>query len=345
MTNKPISYTSYTKEGDKFIPQYGKLPGFDFDRLTIPKLEPKNGGMFARPQYKSPVSGQTGDLDLQLPVGKTPFGFSSFEDKKKPGEFDTSMSINVDPKSDFGKWCTDYLEERMIDYVHKHSVEFFRVQHDKPTLKALSNGIIRYAQDPIKAVNNPPTFKASINEKKQKNEDKNKPQISYNPKQYWAIAEDANGRQEDITAVARGAMIRMIVKLVNFYIVNGKWGLSWSLVKCIVVQPGGNANVQADPNMYPDEAIFLTPAAPPAGGEDDDMKLIAAAEAAEAAEATKKREREAAAAAAAPPPPTPSKGKAKKVEEEVVEEEEEEQEEEQEKKKPKKSATAGKKNK
>ncbi len=294
-------YTTYAKVDGVDRPQYGKAPGFDFNKLNIQKLESKNGGMFGKCKYMLP-NNQLGDAQLQLPIRKTPFGFSSFENKKKPGEFDTSMSINTDPNDDFGKWCTDYLEAEAIKYVHKHSVEFFKVQHSLEVIKALSNGIIRYATDAVKAAANPPTFKASINEKKIKSTDKNIPDASYAPKQYWPQCEDVNKVPVDITTVRYGSMVRMIVKMVNFYIVNGKWGFSWNLVKCIVMRPGGNENVQVNPDAYPDEAGYKVAPAPPAEPEwNEEME-----ESIKRAEENHKREREIASVAEAEKEPSES---------------------------------------
>jgi len=226
---------------------------FNFDQLTIPPVTKRDGGgLLAKPIYTYD-NGATGELQLQLRVAKTPFGFSSFPDKRDPTKSTESMSINYDVPSDFYTWSNEYLEENLVKYVHANSKALFGKVHTLDIVRALSNGIVRTPQDPEKAKNNPPTFKVAIREKTHKVDDK---RVSYEPKQFWAACVDKKGMPMDITKVSRNSVVRLIVKLSNFYVISGKFSFSWDLVKCEVIQPGENAYIETDPDMYPDEACY-----------------------------------------------------------------------------------------
>lgn len=264
MSVKPIAFTK-----------------FSFDNLTIPPLQSREGGgLFAKPQYTY-ASGMTGELQLQLPVSTSPYGFSDFQDKKDPNKHATSMSINFEMGGAFHKWASEYLENELVNYAHKHTKSIFNKDHSKEVVRALSNGVVRVPQDPEKAKTYPHTFKASIKEKKRKEGDK---MVSFEPKQYQSVCVDKNGRPMDITHVGRNALVRLIVKLTNFYVISGKFGLSWELVKCVVMHSGENADVEDDPDMYPGEECYK----PLEEVYNDDMELaIQKAE----EEAVQKRER------------------------------------------------------
>lgn len=263
-------------------------PSYDPARLTIPPLESKNGGLFGKPSYTY-KNGMTADLIFQLPVGKTSFGFSHFEDKKVPGKYSDSIAINYDVKSDFFKWSNGPMEKSIVDHAIKNKSTIFSTPYDDNIVAAFSNGIVRYAQDAEKRKTNAPTFKAGIHEMMIKSDD-GKTSEPYNPRRYYSACEDINGKPMDIASVGRDSMVRMFVRLSNFYVINKKYGASWELVKCVVIQSGSNANIEGDIHAYPDEACFI-PQAPIEDVYDNVMEdAIQAAEA--EAEANKKRERD-----------------------------------------------------
>lgn len=229
---------------------------FKFDNLIIPPLESKKGGLLSHPTYKYP-NGNIGDLKMQLQVSRTAYGFSSFQDETNPNKFDESISIDIPKGSAFEKYC-----EQLETSIQNHSIKnvatvFPGKKYDDNIVRAMSNGVIKIPRDAEKAKNNPHTFKAKITEKYETPAKDGKPAVSHNPKQYWAVCVDPDNKVIPITSVGRNSQVRLVVKLSNYYVINGKYGFSWDLVKCEVISFGDNASVETDPNLYPEEACYI----------------------------------------------------------------------------------------
>lgn len=258
---------------------------FKFENLIIPPLESKGGGLFSRPTYKYP-NGTIGELKIQFPISRTAYGFSSFPDTKDPKKTTESLSIDIVKGSEFEKFC----EQLEID-IQNHSIKnvatvFPGKKFDDNIVRAMSNGVIRIPRDQEKAKNNPHTFKTSINEKLETPPKDGKAGISFNPKQFWSACTDSLKNAIPITSVSANSDVRLVAKLANYYVINGKYGFSWNLSKCEVMSFGDNGSVETDPNLYPEEACYIQK--PPVQHIDDayDHAMEAAL-----AEAEKKRER------------------------------------------------------
>lgn len=245
---------------------------FKFENLIIPPLESKNGGLFSHPTYKYP-SGVVADLCIQLQVARTAYGFSSFPDKRDPTKTTESMSIDIQRGSPFEKFC----EKLEID-IQNHSIKnvatvFPGKKYEDAIVRAMSNGVIKVPQDQEKAKNNLHTFKAKITEKLEVPPKDGKAGISYNPKQFWTACTDLAKNVIPINSVGRNSQVRLVVKLSNYYVINGKYGFSWDLSKCEVISFGDNANIETDPNLYPEEACFIQkPVVPIEDVYDDQME-------------------------------------------------------------------------
>lgn len=260
---------------------------FKFENLVIPPLASKSGGLMAHPTYQY-SKGITGDLKIQLQVGRTPFGFSSFPDKKDPTKFTDSMSIDIQKGSAFENFCKE-TETNIQNYTIKNAASCYPGKtYSEETLRAFSNGVIKVPQDLEKAKANLPTFNAKIREKYEVPPKDGKAAVSFNPRQFWTSCIDSLKNAIPITSVGKNSQVRLVIQLSNYYVISGKYGFSWDLIKCEVIQSGDNSNVETDPGLYPEEACYIQAPAKSIDEAYDDQMEAAIHE----AETSKKRERE-----------------------------------------------------
>lgn len=172
---------------------------FDASNIVFSAVKKnRNGGKFVT------LSSASGNLYLQLPSLRAPFGVNPPNDQVKDYYLNLTLTPELEDKF-------RAIDDRVLNYVHENSVALLNKQVDINVMRdLLYTPIIRASKDPKYA----PTikFKASTGEGKN-------------------IADVYNSKKEkvDISEVTKGASLETIIEVSQIYFINGKFGVSMRL--------------------------------------------------------------------------------------------------------------------
>lgn len=243
----------------------------DLKNLIVPPLTRKDQRTTCSPLYKDPVTGQTAPLEIQTPVMRIPFGFSS-SISKDSGKISYSISGAFDDRSQdtvagqFYHFCVNF-ENYSIALAHHNSEEWFGEKHDLGTCRALMNKWVKKSKDPEKAKKYSPTFKTTVREKVPRDPITKQP-IQSDVKEFWSRAFELIGQPSetnkpkplDITKIGADDKGSLKMKLTSYYVINGKPGFTWDLVGITVTERKSSDEGGFNPNMYGDLPVPAIPA-------------------------------------------------------------------------------------
>ena len=176
-----------------------RMNNFDASNIVFSAVKKnRNGGKFVT------LSSASGNLYLQLPALRAPFGVNSPDDKVKDYYLNLSLTPELEEKF-------KAIDDRVLSYVHENSVALLNKQVDINVMKdLLYTPIVRASKDPKYA----PTikFKASTGEGKN-------------------IADVYNSQREKVSLddITKGSTVATIVEVNQVYFINGKFGVSMRL--------------------------------------------------------------------------------------------------------------------
>lgn len=176
-----------------------RMNNFDASNIIFSDVKKnRNGGKFVT------LSSASGNLYLQLPSLRAPFGVNPPNDQVKDYYLNLTLTPELEDKF-------RAIDERVLNYVHENSVALLNKQVDLNVMRdLLFTPIIRASKDPKYA----PTIKVKASTGNGKN-----------------IADVYNSKREKVTIddVIKGASLETIIELNQIYFINGKFGVSMRL--------------------------------------------------------------------------------------------------------------------
>lgn len=175
------------------------MNNFDASNIIFSAVKKnRNGGKFVT------LSSASGNLYLQLPSLRAPFGVNPPNDQVK--DYYLNLTLTPDLEDKFRA-----IDERVLNYVHENSVALLNKQVDLNVMRdLLFTPIIRPSKDQKYA----PTIKVKASTNNGKN-----------------IADVYNAKREKVTIddVTQGTNLETIIELSQIYFINGKFGVSMRL--------------------------------------------------------------------------------------------------------------------
>ena len=176
-----------------------RMNNFDASNIVFSDVKKnRNGGKFVT------LSSASGNLYLQLPSLRAPFGVNPPNDQVKDYYLNLTLTPELEDKF-------RAIDERVLNYVHENSVALLNKQVDLNVMRdLLFTPIIRASKDPKYA----PTIKVKASTGNGKN-----------------IADVYNSKREKVTIddVTKGSSLETIIELSQIYFINGKFGVSMRL--------------------------------------------------------------------------------------------------------------------
>lgn len=182
------------------------MNNFDASNIVFSSVKKnRNGGKFVT------LSSASGNLYIQLPPLRAPFGVNPPNDQVKDYYLNLSLTPELEDKF-------RAIDERVLNYVHENSVALLNKQVDLNVMKdLLYTPVVRSSKDPKYA----PTikFKASTGEGKN-------------------LADVYNSTREKVTLddITKGSTVETIIELSQIYFINGKFGVSLRLNQAKLAQ-------------------------------------------------------------------------------------------------------------
>lgn len=176
-----------------------RINNFDASNIVFSSVKKnRNGGKFVT------LSSASGNLYLQLPSLRAPFGVNPPNDQVKDYYLNLTLTPELEDKF-------RAIDERVLSYVHENSVALLNKQVDLNVMKdLLYTPIIRASKDPKYA----PTikFKASTGEGRN-----------------LADVYNSNKERVSLEDISKGSSVETIIELSQVYFINGKFGVSLRL--------------------------------------------------------------------------------------------------------------------
>jgi hypothetical protein len=182
------------------------INNFDASNIVFSAVKKnRNGGKFVT------LSSASGNMYIQLPPLRAPFGVNPPNDQVK--DYYLNLSLTPDLEDKFRG-----IDERVLDYVHENSVALLNKQVDRNVMRdLLYTPVVRASKDPKYA----PTikFKASTGEGKN-------------------LSDVYNSNREKVTLddISKGSNVETIIELSQIYFINGKFGVSMRLNQAKISQ-------------------------------------------------------------------------------------------------------------
>ncbi len=218
----------------------------DLKRLIVPSMAKGDNALQTNPLYDYSGNGSdTGPLFVQTPIVGFPWGLSDgLKDEERSGGKDPHYSLAASflnyktdaLMKDFYTFCTQ-MQDYNIALAAHNSEAWFGEKQEMIVCKALMNKWIHFSKNKEAAEKYDPTCKITVRQKKDKT--------------FWADAIDMSGERFNLLDLQRKSRGVMKIKLSSFYVINGKFGMTWDLEWVRITEVGSYAErYDFNPNMY-----------------------------------------------------------------------------------------------
>jgi len=201
----------------------------DLKNLVVPPLLKKDHGLSTKPLYSTPESSTPGELAVQTPICRFPFGLSNNSEQPSyvqgtPVRYNVSASFKdyqTNPlMKEFYNFCSQ-IQEYGVHLAAHNSEAWFGDEADAKACRMLFNKWIKVSKGE-NADKYDPTFRLSVRAKKNKDGTEKEGE-------FWTTCYDIDGKEMDLRNLEKGSEGHMKIKLSSFYVIAGKFGFTWDV--------------------------------------------------------------------------------------------------------------------